>query len=236
MPESARDAHPGTPTLCGNLRTATHSLPGLDAADPESFGDQDVHLPLPSIKYMRTAWLCAAFLFAMAGVAGCQPPTEPARPAILLVDDFNAENGGVYELNYARFSKWEVVSGSVDLIGTPPYDYYLYRSQGLYVDLDGTTQEAGTLRTRTEFDLEPGSYRLEFKMAGTPRDGYATNVVTVSVGTLLGETISLASHASLSTYSATFRVNRRTSARLEFAHHGGDNYGAMLDDVRFERL
>lgn len=183
---------------------------------------------------MRRVRFQLARLLSVAAVAGCTSATAP--PEVLLVEDFNAENSGTYELNFTEFTNWNVVAGTVDLIGTPPYDDFLPASQGLYVDLDGTTTAAGTLRSKTDFDLRPGKYRLEFKMAGTPRSNQPPNTVIVSVGSHLQETITLPSHAPLSTYVRTFRVDRRTSAHLEFAHEGGDDYGSMIDDVRFERL
>jgi hypothetical protein len=66
-------------------------------------------------------------------------------PAVLLAEDFNQENDVRYRLNYTRFAQWTVAGGTVDLVGTPPFDDFLPASQGMYVDLDGSTHNAGTL-------------------------------------------------------------------------------------------
>ena len=78
-----------------------------------------------------------------ASLAACSSATG-AGPAVLLVENFNEENGGTYALNYTDFDQWTVSQGTVDLIGTPPFDDFLPTTQGLYVDLDGTSNAAGT--------------------------------------------------------------------------------------------
>jgi hypothetical protein len=176
----------------------------------------------------------SALLLLALAAPGCSSPSAP--PAVLLVEDFNAENGGVYGLNYAHFTNWDVATGSVDLVGTYPYDDFLPPTQGLYVDLDGTSQAGGLLRSKTGFKLEPGTYRLEFKMAGTPRANQAPNTVNVSVGSFFEETITLDSFAPLSVYVRTFQVHSRGVAHLQFEQLGGDDYGNFIDDIRFERL
>ncbi|HEX8675420.1 MAG TPA: hypothetical protein VF710_26225 [Longimicrobium sp.] len=175
--------------------------------------------------------LCVALPFA-----ACKSPSDSAPPEVLLTENFNSENGGLYKLNYTGFAQWTVVAGTVDLVGTYPYDDFLPKTQGLYLDLDGTTRAAGTLRSRTAFDLKPGNYRLEFKMSGTPRSNQLPNTVIVTVGTVYTETITLSSFAPLNTYVRTFRVKSRESGNLTFQHLGGDDYGNFIDDIRLERL
>jgi hypothetical protein len=157
-------------------------------------------------------------------------------PAVLLADDFDGEHQGVSMLNYDAFANWVVVSGSVDLVGTPPFDDFLPKTQGMYVDLDGTSKAAGTLQSRQSFALTPGEYRLEFKMSGTPRRNQPPNTVLVSVGNHFSERITLESFDPLQTYTRTFDVKRSGSARVTFQHLGGDDYGNFIDDIRFERL
>ena len=48
-------------------------------------------------------------------------------------------------LNYNSFSQFSVTNGTVDLIGNGFFDFY--PSQGRYVDLDGSTGNAGLLGT-----------------------------------------------------------------------------------------
>jgi hypothetical protein len=169
-------------------------------------------------------------------LAGCTAVTAPVPREVLLAEDFNGENDGRYQLNYAAFAQWDVTDGTVDLVGTAPFDDFLPKTQGLYVDLDGSAKSAGTLRSRTRFDLTPGTYRLEFMMAGTPRPDQPPNTVIVSVGSAFRETITLQSYAPLKPYIRTFRVRSRESANLAFEHLGGDDYGNFIDDIRLVRL
>src|SRR5688500_2879653 len=110
---------------------------------------------------LRRHHLAAA---ALLPLLGCCPPSivppPSAGPRVLLEEDFEGENDNRYKLNYTDFARWEVVAGTVDLVGTPPFDDFLSREQGMYVDLDGSAKAAGTLRTRERFQLAPGLYRL----------------------------------------------------------------------------
>lgn len=173
--------------------------------------------------------------FLSCGSGNACDVADACVPQVLLQEDFEGENDNRYELNYTDFEQWQVVKGSVDLVGTPPFDDFLPQTQGMYVDLDGTTNAAGTLRTRAPFALYPGRYRLTFKMAGTPRPNQPDNTMTVSVGDAFEETITLSSYAPLQTFTAEFRVRSRTEAYLQFEHMGGDDYGNFIDDIVLER-
>lgn len=104
------------------------------------------------------------------------------------MDNFNGENGGVGVLNYGGFANWTVGSGTVDLIGNGFFDFY--PGNGLYVDLYGSTSDAGVL-TSMALNLGPGTYTLQFVLAGSTRGD--TNSVNVSLGALFNETFTLAS-------------------------------------------
>ena len=153
---------------------------------------------------------------------------------VVFRDDFNGENDGRYELNYTGFAQWRVERGSVDLIGTAPFDDFLPREHGMGVDLDGTTKAAGRLVTRRALRLRPGRYTLSFDLAGCPRPS-APNRVRVSLGGLFARTFTLAQYAPVKTYTFHLRVTHTTSARLAFDHAGGDNYGILLDNVELRR-
>lgn len=182
-------------------------------------------------------FLLAAALLPLLSCSA-RPCTVGAQctPHLLLHEDFEGENDNRYALNYTGFERWEVVDGTVDLVGKPPFDDFLPLSQGMYVDLDGSRKAAGTLRSRQRFTLMRGEYRLTFMMAGTPRPNQPANTVTVSVGDVFRETITLKSYAPLQPFVRTFRVRSRTEAHLVYRHLGGDDYGIFIDDIRFERL
>ncbi|HEX8393384.1 MAG TPA: hypothetical protein VF665_13655 [Longimicrobium sp.] len=162
--------------------------------------------------------------------------SRPSIPQVLLEENFDGEGDGVYQLNYTRFRQWRVTRGSVDLVGTPPFDDFLATEQGLYVDLDGTTEAAGTLESRESFELAPGRYELRILMAGCPRPQQPSNTVIVSLGNVFQETITLPSYAPLQPYRRQITVRRATRGPLRFEHLGGDNYGIFVDDIQLRRL
>jgi hypothetical protein len=163
-------------------------------------------------------------------------PSAACAPRVLLIEDFEGENGNLYALNYTTFRQWEVIKGTVDLVGSPPFDDFLPHQQGMYVDLDGTTHAAGTLQSRQRFTLLPGDYRLQLKLAGMPRPSQPPNTVIISLGTAFTETVTLESYAPLQTYDLIFTVRSALNAPLTFEHLGGDDYGIFIDDIRLERL
>jgi hypothetical protein len=144
-------------------------------------------------------------------------------------DDFNSENGGHAALNYYGFSQWEVTRGSVDLHGGGSEFDYL-PGHGMYVDLDGTTQEAGRLETRRVFDLGIGTYQLGFDLAGSQRGD--VNTVGVSLGDVFEESFTLDGDAPFTPIVRTFGVSTPTRGRLIFDHLGGDDSGLLLNNVR----
>ena len=164
----------------------------------------------------------------LAAAAGAQ-----ANP-IPFFDNFNTENGGAGQLNYTGFANWDVSDGTVDLIGNG-YFPLLPAGLGLYIDMDGSTNNAGTITTKTDFNFAPGWYRLSFDMAGSQRTGYSaddTVDVNVALGALLDEHITLAANATLANYSYDFLVAPlATSGKLSFVGNGSDNVGLLLDNV-----
>jgi len=150
----------------------------------------------------------------------------------LLDDTFDSEHGGEGQLNYSQFVNWDVTEGTVDLIGHGFYDFF--PDHGLYLDLDGTTNNAGRLESKTHFSLESGEYRLEFALAGSPMSG--PNTVTVSLGDLYSEDFTLAVKEPFRTIARTVRVSTPTGAKLTFDHSGGDNQGLLLDEVKLTKV
>ena len=156
--------------------------------------------------------------------------------SVLLFDDFNSENGGDPAFNYGSFTNWNVLNGSVDLFNdanvisrglTPPGN-----SDGLYVDLDGSTFNAGRLESVLTFVLDPGLYRLEFKLASWFDDpDPSNNSVTVTLADVYAEEFSGARSTSFETILREFTVTDATSGKLIFDHSGGDVWGYALDNV-----
>jgi hypothetical protein len=153
-----------------------------------------------------------------------------AGAAIIFDDDFNGENAGIGTLNYASFPKWSVTSGTVDLIGNGFYDFL--PGQGLFIDLDGSTSDAGLFSTG-DFSLTPGTYSVSFSLAGNHRGG--SDDVTVSFGDW-SHTYNLLANDPLTTRTVEVVVPQQRLARLTFQNSGGDNVGALLDDVRISSV
>ena len=144
---------------------------------------------------------------------------------VVFSDNFNTENGGVGALNYIGFANWTVSSGSVDLIGNGYYDFY--PGNGLYVDLDGSTGQGGTMATTTQV-FAPGTYLLEFNLAGSTRGDI--NKVDVTLGDQNMQFTVPSGAGFLPAYSLT--VTTGTTGPLSFHNEDGDNFGAILDNVK----
>lgn len=171
---------------------------------------------------MNLRKVVAAALLTMPLLVGA----ATGQAAIVFSDNFDSENGGVGVLNYAGFANWTVSAGTVDLIGNGFFDFY--PGNGLYVDLDGSTGNAGVL-TSTALTLAPGTYTLQFVLAGSTRGD--TNIVDVSLGALYSETFTRASSDPFAVVTRTIVVGAPTIASLAFSNAGGDNLGAILDNV-----
>lgn len=155
--------------------------------------------------------------------------SQPAAAATLLEDNFDPENSGTPTLNYFGLANWDVTDGSVDLIGNGSFDFF--PGNGLYLDLDGSTGNAGRVESKTTFSFNPGDIvELKFNLAGSQRGD--TNSVNVSLGSLFGEVFTLNSSDPFTTITRSFTVASATSAELVFDHFGGDNIGLLLDNVK----
>ena len=161
-------------------------------------------------------------LLALAASLAASPT---ALGDLVFFDDFDSSNGGVGALNFHSFADgWTITSGSVDLIGNGYYD--LVPGHGLYLDLDGSTGQGATL-TR-QFALGPGSYQLDYLLAGSQRGD--TNLVDVSFGTS-STSHQIASGDGPTAYSLALTLTSAETVSVTFRQYGTDNMGALLDNV-----
>lgn len=169
------------------------------------------------MKYpVRNLIIAAALACASAGAAQAAP---------VFSDNFNAENAGVGALNYSGFANWNVTAGSVDLIGNGYFDFL--PGNGLYVDMNGSTGQGGTISTRTIF--APGAYTVSFDFAGSHRG--PNGIVTVALGDL-SQVINLGSAAGFTSFSYNVNVATAGALNLSFASGiPGGNVGGLLDNV-----
>lgn len=149
-------------------------------------------------------------------------------------------------LNYAGFANWDVVTGSVDLIGGEyPYELYnLLPGNGLYVDMSGSgTPWLGKIRSKSQFALVSGrSYRLSFKLAGNQREdatGYTTRARVENPENSVDQIITINDFSQdFTAYTYTFVAPSSANARISFEQTApaGKAYGNLLDEVVFEDL
>lgn len=176
-------------------------------------------------KLLVVSMVCALMLGA-AGMASAY--------SIIFQDNFNSENGGVANsstLNYTGFANWTVTSGTVDLIGNGYFD--LQPGYGLYVDLDGSTKDAGVLISKQISIPTAGDYVFQFDLAGNHRTANNETVYTEVMFGDYSQIFSIASNQAFTTYTKIFKaVNPGViDIQLLFSNAGGDNIGALLDNV-----
>lgn len=166
-------------------------------------------------------------LKALALIAAAVALTSQAKAQFS--DNFNGENGGVGQLNYTGLANWNVIGGAIDLVGNGFFDFY--PGNGLYIDTEGSTGIGGTIQTKFSFLFQPGiQYTLGFDLGGDARSG-GTRSETVTIGSLVNDTLSLPSGQGLTHYTYNFTVPSDTTAPLTFAAGENGDIGLLLDNV-----
>lgn len=155
------------------------------------------------------------------------PPIPPG--AILLQDDLDSENGGVATTNYTGFENWNVTRPCVDLHGPGSIDPM--PGNGLYIDMDGSCASAGRMETKENFALDPGNYKIEMVLGGNNQD-FPADVMTISVGSVFSETITVPEAEPFNIRTFTFTVAAATTGRMVLDHAGGDEQGILIDAIR----
>lgn len=106
---------------------------------------------------------------------------------------------GVGELNFDRFTLWDVIAGHVDLIGKNdggPEEYDLDPGHGLYLDGCGSVVNAngdpdlGTIRTKDLIPVTVGHQLvLKVAIAGNKRQNRTPDITTISLINQAGVTV-----------------------------------------------
>lgn len=162
----------------------------------------------------RTVNACLCLLALSAFTSG-------AQAAVLFSDNFDSN---ATSLN-AVPAGWTVSNGTVDIIGNGFFDFY--PGNGAYIDLDGSTNDAGELSQ--SFSLTGGvTYNASFTLGGSTRGD--SNIVDVSFGSA-SQSFALASDDPLALFILGFTPAADGSYALTFANQGGDALGAILLDV-----
>ena len=165
---------------------------------------------------MKTPQILAAVLLSAAGAANA---------VTVFSDNFNADVNGLNTVSFV--GGWSVANGSVDTIGSPPPFFDLIPGNGHYIDLDGSTRDAGEF-SKALLLTGGVTYTASFDLAGSHRGD--SNIVDVAFGTTLNA-YTLASADPLGTASLVFTPGATGLYSLSFANRGGDNIGALLDNV-----
>lgn len=141
----------------------------------------------------------------------------------IFFDDFNADTVTWNAIP----AGWTVSNGTVDVVGPGWWGNLCAPGQGSCVDLDGSTSQAGVLSKSLQLTAG-NSYTASFDIAGNQRGG--TDVVDIYFG---DQSISMDIFASTpwATISLTFTPSVSGSYDLTFHNAGGDNVGAVLDNV-----
>jgi hypothetical protein len=153
-----------------------------------------------------------------------------ASAAIIFYDDFESDSTG---LSKTSLNHWAVTDGTVDVIGTGTEWDWFADTHGQYVDLDGSTGEAGTLVSE-KIAISAGTYYLSFDLAGNQRnDSFDLVSVYIAFGGLTKE-FTLAWNDPFRTFTEKFEVTSDyvTSIQIQFNALGGDNIGLLLDNVQ----
>ena len=151
--------------------------------------------------------------------------THAASP--IFSDDFNSYVADQLNWTPTALSGWTVSpNGTVDLIGAGGVLDFI-PGNGSYVDLDGTTSSSGLFSNNVNL-VGGTTYRLSFDLAGSHRESAET--VNVNFGST-NASYSLNSADPFSTLTLNFTPASNGSYSFSYLNVGGDNVGALLDNV-----
>ena len=175
-------------------------------------------------------------LFLAAVAAAAVLPITSAGAATIFSDDFNSITSSA--LNSVP-AGWVIEgAGTVDVIASGGFGIQCAGGSGGCVDLDGSTSNAGRLRTADPILLLPGTlYTLSAEVSGNQRGGAADGfsfgflVVDGLVEIELGSASGIVPSEPFATFSATFQDTQSFAAYIYFDALGGDNVGPILDNV-----
>ena len=155
-----------------------------------------------------------------------------SRAAPIFFDNFDSYTPG---LSWPGEGNWTVTEQSVDLIGVGTA-WDLLPGNGLYLDMDGSTGNAGTIES-ISIPLAPGDYIFSYDIAGNQRGGGDDSVnILIGGGSLLNVTSIAGENVPFTTISLPFTVAVATSATISIDGVGGDNIGVLLDNVGIDSV
>jgi hypothetical protein len=138
-------------------------------------------------------------------------------------------------LNFNSLINWTVApGGTIDYINDADGGFGIscFGGAGGCLDMDGSTGSAGRITSKTLFSFTAGvTYTLSGEISGSQRSGSDSVNFGLDDGTTTATAGPLASNAPFSLFSIVFTPGADFAAHLFFAGVGGDNIGAILDNV-----
>jgi hypothetical protein len=164
------------------------------------------------------------FIRKLIAVAAMLAGASAAQAVTVFSDNFDADIQGLNTTSFVQ--GWSVANGTVDTIGTGFFE--LLPGQGNYIDLDGSSSQAGVFSNSVT--LTGGvTYTMSYAISGNMR-GAGNDTVDVAFGTA-SNTHVIGQYDALNTMSLSFTPTTSGSYGFSFYNHGGDNQGAILDQV-----
>jgi hypothetical protein len=168
--------------------------------------------------------------------------SSAASATIVFEDNFDSYTAGGSILNWDGGSNWNVNDGTVDLVrDVNPWGIDCLGDAGYCVDLDGSSGNAGEFTSLNLGPLSAGEYNFSFWMSGNQRSGgdWVISAVTGDQGfpLFIPMNITLDAGDDWAEYTVSFTLAAITNpVNIFFENQGGDNVGAMLDDVMLARV
>lgn len=156
-----------------------------------------------------------------------------SQAAVLFYDNFDSSLP-VTTLN-ANVPGWMATNGAVDYVKSGSFAITCFGATGGCIDLDGSTGDAATpFETKSSFSFVTGrTYLLTFRLSGNQRGG-AADTVQVNLGEISASIGPLIPTAGFAGYAYSFTATKMSSGTIQFSNAGGDNIGAILDEVKLE--
>ena len=174
---------------------------------------------------LKSALLASALALSFGQAASAATFTT------IFEDDFDAEAQG---LDRDPLTRWDVTDGWIDVIGSPDF-FNFYPGNGNYIDMDGSTGNAGRMTTNEIFDFVTGVvYRLYFTMG---QNGQGSDTLNFGFDFLANSITNVGGIAgAMVDRYVDFSVDANTSSALYFEGVGGDNQGMIVDNVILKSL
>ncbi len=135
---------------------------------------------------------------------------------------------GSSRLNFDGFDQFSVSDGTVDIIQSGTFSINC-ATGGACVDLDGSTGNSGLFSSISLTFLAGADYTLSASLSGNQRNN-GTETGTYGITGIFSAAFSVTGDA-FTTLSNSFSVGADTVGSIFFQNDGGDNVGAVLDQV-----